>query len=83
MPSTDSISNDGEITLDAAKAMLKTWMDTEVAVAVAGQSYMLNLNGNKREMTRANIAEIQAQVKFWQRKVRDLGGKERRVGFMR
>jgi hypothetical protein len=58
-------------------------MDTEVAVAVAGQSYMLNLNGNKREMTRANIAEIQAQVKFWQRKVRDLGGKERRVGFMR
>jgi hypothetical protein len=79
----DSISDTGELTLDAAKTMLKVWMDAEVAVAVAGQSYMLNLNGNKREMTRANLAEIQAQVKFWQRKVRDLGGKRGRVGFMR
>jgi hypothetical protein len=82
-PTTDAISDTGELTLDAAKAMLKVWMDAEVAVAVAGQSYMLNLNGNKREMTRANLAEIQIQIKFWQRKVRDLGGKRGRVGFMR
>jgi hypothetical protein len=82
-PVVDTSPSDDGITLATANAMLKTWLEAEVAVAVAGQSYIINLNGNKREMTRANLAEIQVQIKFWQRKVRDLGGKQRRVGFIR
>lgn len=76
-------ASDGGITLALAQQMLTTWLQAETSVAVAGQSYIINLNGNKREMTRANLAEIQVQVKFWQRKVRDLNGVRRRVGFTR
>jgi hypothetical protein len=42
--------------------ILLAWKQALVAVAVAGQSYMLN----GRSLTRANIKEIQDQIIYWQ-----------------
>lgn len=69
------------IDLATAQKMLNAWKDAELAVAVAGQSYQLDIGGNKRVMTRANLAEIQAQIKYWRRQVADLSGK-RRIGYV-
>lgn len=51
-------------TLDEAKLHLKTWLDAELAVAT-GQSYKIGT----RSLTRANLSDIMAQVKFWRNEV--------------
>lgn len=51
-------------TLDDAKLHLKTWMDAELAVAT-GQSYKIGT----RSLTRANLSDIMAQIKFWRNEV--------------
>lgn len=51
-------------TLDEAKLHLKTWMDAELAVAT-GQSYKIGT----RSLTRANLSDIMAQIKFWRNEV--------------
>lgn len=51
-------------TLDEAKLHLKTWLDAELAVAT-GQSYKIGT----RSLTRANLSDIMAQIKFWRNEV--------------
>ena len=51
------------ITLDQATAKLNAWMAADDAVA-AGQSYSIG----GRSLTRANAAEIRANIEFWERK---------------
>jgi len=52
------------ITLAQAQAKLDAWMAADDAVA-QGQSYSLG----GRSLTRANAAEIRANIEFWDRKV--------------
>lgn len=60
------------ITLERAQKHLEAWLDAELAVTT-GQSYKLS----DRELTRANLREIQQQVKFWDTKVKQLMNKGR------
>ena len=52
-------------TLDEAKLHLKTWLDAELAVATGGQSYKIGT----RSLTRADLPDIMAQIKFWRNEV--------------
>lgn len=65
------------ITLAQAEAKLSTWMDALDAVAT-NQSYSIG----DRTLTRANLADVQDQVEFWDKKVRELtdGGIKVRLG---
>lgn len=60
------------ITLAQAEAKLQMWLDAMDAVATGGQSYTINTGGGSRQMTRANLAEIQNQVEYWDRTVKRL-----------
>lgn len=51
-------------TLDEARKHLQTWLDAELAVAT-GQSYKIG----SRSLTRANLSDIMAQIKFWRNEV--------------
>jgi hypothetical protein len=42
--------------------ILLAWKQAEAAIAIAGQSYMLN----GRSLTRANLGEIRAAIVYWQ-----------------
>lgn len=59
------------ITLAQAQAQLDTWLAASTAVA-SSQSYSIQTETGQRQLTRANAAEIQQQVKFWNQMVRDL-----------
>jgi hypothetical protein len=52
------------ITLEQAQAKLDAWMAADDAVA-GGQSYSIG----GRSLTRANAAEIRANIEFWERRV--------------
>lgn len=55
------------ITLAQAEAQLSTWLSASTAVA-AGQSYTIG----SRSLSRADAAQIQAQVQYWDAKVKQL-----------
>lgn len=55
------------ITLAQAKQQLEAWLQASMKVS-AGQSYEI---GN-RKMTRANLADIQKQIDYWDGKVKEL-----------
>lgn len=59
------------ITLDQAQTQLDAWLAASTAVA-SGQSYSIQVEGNTRSLTRANAAEIQNMVTFWEGKVNSL-----------
>ncbi|MDH3906669.1 MAG: DUF6148 family protein [Gammaproteobacteria bacterium] len=48
-----------------AQARLQVWLDAEEAVA-SGQAYAIG----SRSLTRANLADIRAQITYWQGQVR-------------
>ena len=51
-------------TIDEAKEYLNLWLDAEKAVAT-GQSYKIG----SRSLTRANLSDIAARIKFWRNEV--------------
>jgi hypothetical protein len=61
------------ITLDQAQQQLDTWLAASMAVS-KGQAYELE----GRKMTRANLAEIQQAITFWDAKVKSLTPTRRR-----
>lgn len=64
------------ITLDLAYKKLQMWLDAEDALATS-QSYKIG----SRTLTRASLADVRAQIDYWQSKVNDLenGGNGRRM----
>lgn len=52
------------ITLVQAEAKLALWMAAEEALATS-QSYEIEVEGNRRQLTRANLGEIGKRVTYW------------------
>ncbi|TCZ73046.1 hypothetical protein E0485_21750 [Paenibacillus albiflavus] len=50
--------------LETARKHLDAWMEANLAVST-GQSYQIG----SRNITRANLSEIQKQILFWRREV--------------
>lgn len=65
--------DDNGITLAEAKAQLAAWMTADAAVA-SGQSYTFETGGLRRQVTRANAAEITSKINYWQAMVTRLSG---------
>ena len=68
-------------TLTQAQAQLDAWLAASLAVAQS-QSYEIDSGNGRRKLTRANAAEITAQITFWRREVESLtpasaGGRRR------
>ena len=69
------------ITIEVAEAQLSAWIAASTAAA-SGQSYEIEVGGSRRKLTRADAAEIRAQITFWDGKVKQLspagvGGRRR------
>lgn len=65
------------ITIEEAKENLRMWLDAERAVAT-GQSYRIG----SRSLTRANLSDITARIKYWQNEIEKLeagGGRGAKV----
>ena len=52
------------ITLAQAEAKLTLWMTAEDKVA-SGQSYVIEIDGSRRELRRANLTEIREAIAYW------------------
>lgn len=63
------------IDITTAKTHLTAWLEAELAVTT-NQSYTIG----SRSLTRANLAEIREQIKFWENKVSRLENTEKRKG---
>ena len=61
------------ITLEQAQAKLTLWMAAEESLAVS-QSYSIDIEGNSRSLTRADLAEVAKRITYWQGKVVALSG---------
>ena len=68
-------------TLTQAQAQLDAWLAASLAVA-GNQSYTIDSGNGSRSLTRANAAEITAQVKFWGDQVQQLSGTRRRIRYV-
>lgn len=62
-------------TLEQAKKHLEAWMEAEIAVTT-GQSYTLR----SRQLTRANLSDINKQIQFWANEVNKLEAQSKRRG---
>lgn len=62
------------ITLAQAEAKLALWMAAEDALATS-QSYEIEVEGNRRQLTRANLKEVSAMVDKWNSRVIALSGR--------
>lgn len=60
------------ITLAQAEAKLTLWMAAEEKVA-SGQSYIIEVDGSRRELRRADLAEIRKTIDYWNDKAVALG----------
>lgn len=69
------------ITAAQAQTHLDAWLAASVAVA-SNQSYTIDTGGVSRQLTRANAAEIQKMIDFWQDKAVTLSGGRRRVRYV-
>lgn len=58
-------------TLTQAQAQLDAWLAASTAVA-SSQSYEIDSGNGRRKLTRADAAEILAQIKFWKQQVEAL-----------
>lgn len=79
-PILGGISDSG-ISLQTAKMMLQMYLQHEMNIMQTGQSYSVDTGGNRRTLTRADLAATVAARKQWEQKVKDLSGKSRRVGY--
>lgn len=74
------------ISVDQAQAQLDLWIEANARVASA-QSYEISTgNGSTRRLTRADAAEIRAQIDYWRAMVSELtpasAGGLRRVSYI-
>ena len=63
------------ITLKIARKHLNAWLEAELEVTTH-QSYKIG----SRSLTRADLAEIREEIKFWENKVASLEAIEKRGG---
>lgn len=56
------------ITLAQAQAKLDMWLAAEEALATS-QSYEIEVEGNRRQLTRADLGAIAKRITFWNNKV--------------
>lgn len=61
------------ITLAQAEAKLTVWLAAEEALATS-QSYEIEVEGNRRQLTRADLAEVGKRVTYWNNMVQRLTG---------
>lgn len=61
------------ITLAIAEAKLSLWLAAEEALAVS-QSYEIEVEGNRRQLTRSNLSEVSKRIDYWNTWVTRLGG---------
>ncbi|GGX33189.1 hypothetical protein GCM10007242_45370 [Pigmentiphaga litoralis] len=70
------------ITLEIANQRLLEYLEAEARV-LSGQSYTIETAGGKRQLTRANLAEIAQGIAVWDARVKNLeanaNGRTRRV----
>ncbi len=52
------------ITLAQAEAKLAVWLAAEEALATS-QSYEIEVEGNRRSLTRANLNEVAKRIDYW------------------
>ncbi|HAS53752.1 MAG TPA: hypothetical protein DCS42_06275 [Nitrospiraceae bacterium] len=62
------------LTLEHAEAQLALWLAADSALAGGAQSYRIETApGTSRQVTRADAAQIQRNIDFWDQKCRQLG----------
>lgn len=61
-------------TLAQAQAQLDAWLAASTAVA-SNQSYAIEVEGNRRQLTRADAGQIQKMIEFWETRVNQLSRK--------
>lgn len=54
--------------LAQAQAQLDAWLAASLATA-SSQSYAIDVEGNRRQLTRADASEIRKQIDFWRGEV--------------
>lgn len=59
------------ITLLQAEAKLAVWMAAEETLATS-QSYEIEVEGNRRQLTRADLKEVANRVAYWNKLVTQL-----------
>ena len=59
------------ITLEVAQAQLALWIAASTAAATS-QSYAIDVEGNRRELTRVSASEIRKNIDYWNGKVIEL-----------
>jgi len=59
------------ITLEVAQAKLELWLTAETSLATS-QSYAIEVDGERRELRRADLADVRKSIDYWSAKVRDL-----------
>lgn len=62
------------ITLAIAEAKLALWLAAEDAIAGA-QSYEIEVEGNRRKLTRADLGTVSTMIDKWNARVIALGGR--------
>ena len=53
------------ITLDQARANLTAWLQADQAVASSSQAHTIETGGFRRQVTRADAAEIRNNITYW------------------
>ncbi len=56
------------ITLAQAEAKLAMWLAAEEAIAT-GQAYEIEVEGNRRKLTRADLGQVRNSITYWNNKV--------------
>jgi hypothetical protein len=59
------------ISLETARAKLATWMAAEEALATS-QEYTIDVDGSRRTLVRADLAEVAKRIDYWASKVQQL-----------
>jgi hypothetical protein len=59
------------VTLTQAQAHLDAWLAADLAVA-SNQSYSMNIEGNQRQLTRADAEAIKKNIDYWSSRVERL-----------
>ena len=68
------------ITLEQAQAKLDLWLAADTAVS-NGQRYEIETGNGRRQLFRADAAEIRNNITFWEQKVKALSGSRRRIRY--
>lgn len=59
------------ITLAQAETQLAAWLAASEAIAT-GQSYTISTGAGSRNLQRADLADVQAQIQYWDAQVKRL-----------